>query len=185
MNKSRGFTLIELMYTLLIAGLLMAVGVPTFTTTMQNSAMTASTNSIITALLAGRSEAIKRRLRTTVCPADLVSSVPTCSAGGASLLVFVNTANDATFDDDAGDIVVQFQDWVRGSITTTTTNLPGYISYLPSGYTRAIGGGPISGDLVFCDARGDAAARVMSISATGRPQIRAHKDVGGAPSCSS
>lgn len=186
MNIDRGFTLIELMYTLAIAGLMVAIGVPAFTTTVQNSAMTASTNSIITALLAGRSEAVKRRARVTVCPANFALGMAiSCTADGDSLLVFTNTGNDATFDAGAGDQLVELQDWRRGSVTTTSTNLPGYISYLPSGYTRAIGGGPIAGDLVFCDERGDAAARVMSITATGRPQMRAHADVPAAPSCGS
>lgn len=183
MNKTRGFSLVELLYTIAVAGLLMAVGVPTFTATMQNGAMTASTNSIVTALLAGRSEAVKRRVRVTVCPAELVSGNPACAADGTNLLVFTNTANDATFNAGAGDTVVQFQQWVRGKVTTTSTNLPGYISYLPSGYTRLIGGGPIVGDLVFCDARGNSAARVMSISATGRPQVRKRADVPAAPAC--
>ncbi len=185
MNRTRGFTLIEMMYALAIAGLLVAVGVPTFTATVQNGAMTASTNSIITALLAGRSEAVKRRTRVTVCPAELDAGVPGCTGGGQSLLVFVNADDDATFDPGSGDIVVQFQDWIRGSVTTTTSNLPGYVTYQSSGFTRAVGGGPIIGDLVFCDARGDKAARVMSISATGRPQIRHHGDVPAAPSCGS
>lgn len=185
-NTTRGFTLIELLYTLAIAGLLLGVGIPAFTTTVQNSAMTASTNSIITALLAGRSEAVKRRARVTVCPADFViGTALACDANGESLLVFTNTADDATFDPGAGDTIVELQDWRRGAVTTTTTTLPGYITYLPSGYTRAIGGGPIAGNLVFCDDRGNATARVMTITATGRPQIRARAEVPAAPSCGS
>ncbi len=184
MKNQLGFSLVELMYTLAVAALIMGVGIPAFNNTMRNASMTASTNSIVTALHAARSEAVKRRARVTVCPAELSGPDPVCQPNGSSLLVFTNVGDDATLDTADGDVVIQFQEWTRGDITTSSDNLPGYVTYAPSGFTRLIGGGPLTGDLVFCDARGDALARVLSISATGRPQIRKHADVAGVPTCS-
>ena len=62
-------------------------------------------------------------------------------------------------------------------ITVEYAGLPNYVSYTASGFTRAIGGGTLSGNIVVCDDRGDRAARVISLAATGRPQSRAHADV--------
>ncbi|MBT8143443.1 MAG: GspH/FimT family pseudopilin [Gammaproteobacteria bacterium] len=184
-NQQRGFTLVELLYTLAVAALIMGVGVPTFTQTMRNSSMTATTNSIVTAMHSARSEAIKRRGRVTVCPAELVGAEPACQADGTSLLVFANVADDASFDSANGDLIIQFQDWIRGDVTTTGADLPGYVTYTAAGFTRAIGGGQISGNLVFCDERGTPSARVLNLSATGRPQIRRHADMTGpVPACS-
>lgn len=185
MKTNNGFTLIELLYGVAIAAMLLGIGVPAFTSTVRNSAMTASTNSILTALHAARSEAVKRRARITVCPGDTPGGVPTCAADGENLLVFANNDDDATFDTGAGDLLLRFQEWMRGEVTTSSDTLPGYVTYAPSGFTRAIGGGPITGDLLFCDSRGDATAKVLSISATGRPQVRRHADVPGAKSCTS
>lgn len=183
MAAQRGFSLIELMYTLAVAALLLGVGIPAFTTTLRNASMTASTNSIVTALHAARSEAIKQRARITVCPAALAGANPACQADGTSLLVFRNSGDDASFEPANGDVVVQFHAWTRGDVTTITDDLPGYITYTPAGFTRAIDGGQLAGNLVFCDARGDSAARVLTLSATGRPQIRRHTDVAGVPGC--
>ena len=181
-KQQHGFTLVELLYTLAVAALIIGVGIPAFTNTMRNTSMTASTNSIVTALHSARSEAIKRRARVTVCPAELAGENPACQPDGTSLLVFANVADDATYD-LGFDIEIQFQQWTRGDVTTLTNNLPGYVTYVPTGFTSLIGGGPLTGDLVFCDARGNNSARVLSISATGRPQIRSHADVTGAPAC--
>lgn len=183
MKINNGFTLIEMLYAVALAAMLLGLGIPAFTSTVRNSSMTASTNTLLTALHAARSEAVKRRLRITVCPGETTGGTPGCAPDGASLLVFTNVDDDATYDTASGDLLLRFHDWVRGDVRTFTDSLPGYISYAPSGFTRAIGGGPIVGDLVFCDARGDHSARVLSIAATGRPQIRKHEDVPGAPSC--
>ena len=182
MKQHRGFTLVELLYTLAVAALIMGVGIPAFTNTMRNTSMTASTNSIVTALHSARSEAIKRRARVTVCPAELSGEDPACQPGGTSLLVFANMADDAIYNVGV-DVEIQFQQWTRGDVDTLTDNLPGYVTYVPTGFTSLIGGGPLTGDLVFCDARGDNSARVLSISATGRPQIRRRADVPAAPAC--
>lgn len=183
MKINNGFTLIELLYGIAVAAMLLGIGVPAFTMTVRNSSMTATTNSILTALHAARSEAVKRRVRITVCPGDTAGGVPSCAPDGANLLVFANIDDDASFDAGAGDNLLRFQEWMRGDVTTSSDTLPGYVTYTPAGFTRAIGGGPITGDLLFCDERGDPSARVLSISATGRPQIRKHADVMGAPSC--
>ena len=41
MKQHLGFTLVELLYTLAVAALIMGVGIPAFTNTMRNTSMTA------------------------------------------------------------------------------------------------------------------------------------------------
>lgn len=63
-----GFTLIELMVTLAVAAILLGVGVPSFTSAVQNSRMSANYNSFAQAIYIARSEAVKSSDVVTICP---------------------------------------------------------------------------------------------------------------------
>ena len=57
---TRGFTLIELMVTVTIAGLLLVAGLPAFADYIANSQLREGANQIVSGALFARSEAIKR-----------------------------------------------------------------------------------------------------------------------------
>lgn len=181
MKYQRGFTLVELMYTIGVAAILLGIGIPAFTETIRSGRMTTAVNTAVTAMHVARSEAVKRRGRVTFCRAT-TAAVPSCDDKGDGYIVFANAADDATYNSPA-DTLVKAGAWVPQGITVTNDKLPAYVSYTASGFTRAVGGGTLAGNLVFCDDRGNRAARVISLAATGRPQARAHADVPGVPSC--
>lgn len=79
MKKSTGFTLTELMITLAIVGVLLAVGVPSLKTFMQSNQLIAATNELLSALHVARSEAIKLNSRVSICES---SNGTTCSGTG-------------------------------------------------------------------------------------------------------
>jgi type IV fimbrial biogenesis protein FimT len=180
MKVQRGFTLVELMYTIAVGAIVLGIGIPAFTETIRAGRMTTSVNTGITAMHVARSEAIKRRARVTLCRSN-TDATPKCDNAGAGYIVFVNATDDQTFD--AADTLVKAGPWLADGITLKYDGLPTYVSYMASGFTRAIGGGTLAGNIVLCDDRGNRAARVISLAATGRPQARAHADVPGVPSC--
>jgi type IV fimbrial biogenesis protein FimT len=180
MTRTDGFSLIELMYTLVVAAIVLGIGIPAFAETIRSGRMTATVNTAVTAMHVARSEAVKRRARVTLCRST-VAAPPACDAGGTGYAVFANAADDQSFD--AADTLIKTGPWLSDGISVQYSGLPIYVSYTASGFTRAIGGGTLSGNIVVCDDRGDRAARVITLAATGRPQARAHADVEGAPSC--
>ena len=82
--RQSGFTLWELLVTMLVAGILVAVGVPSFRDAQRNSAITAAANDLITGLLAARAEAVKRQVPVTLCASpDPTAANPVCAQDGA------------------------------------------------------------------------------------------------------
>ncbi|MGM0856572.1 MAG: pilus assembly FimT family protein [Pseudomonadota bacterium] len=64
--QQRGFTLIELMLTLIIASLLMMVAVPSFSVFMARQQLAGDVNQLLSVMTFARSEAIKQRQSITV-----------------------------------------------------------------------------------------------------------------------
>lgn len=60
MKRVRGFTMVELMITLVIASILVAIAVPNFRTTIQNNQMITAANTTIGALQYARMQAVSR-----------------------------------------------------------------------------------------------------------------------------
>lgn len=67
MKKVSGFTLIEVMVVLAIAGIVLGVGIPKLSVFFQGSRMTTNTNALVAAFQIAKSEAIKRQGYVTVC----------------------------------------------------------------------------------------------------------------------
>lgn len=67
MNGARGFTLIELIVTVGIVAVLVAVAVPSFRSTILSNRLSTSANEYVAALNQARLEAVRRNLNTIVC----------------------------------------------------------------------------------------------------------------------
>lgn len=100
MKKETGFTLVELMITLAIVGILLMVGLPSLKTTMQGNQLVAATNELLSALHVARSEAIKLNSRVSIC-ATAGDGTTDCAGSDWSKgwVVFVDGAGD-----DPGDL---------------------------------------------------------------------------------
>ena len=76
-----GVTLVELMVTIAVAAILLAVAVPGFRNLIVSNRLTATTNAFVAALNLARIEAVKRNARVTLCKtADPNTTAPNCEA---------------------------------------------------------------------------------------------------------
>ncbi|MEE9333389.1 MAG: GspH/FimT family pseudopilin [Granulosicoccaceae bacterium] len=175
-QQKNGFTLIELMIALLVAGILLGVGIPSFSGAISNSRMSGTYNDVAQALYIARSEAVKGSERITVCP-RVDGDVHECGDDWSTgILVFVD--NDPVLSADPAmlgpeDIVVHSQrKYKKGStITAHQSTNRSQSSVDPIGWIRYDSTGKTSwgnGFFKLCDdKRGAESSKALNIVATG------------------
>ncbi len=104
LRPGRGFTLIELMITIAIAGILLAIGVPSMRDMIHQNRLTGHVNEFVAANLLARSEAIKRGSQVKICRSANAETSDTCSTGAgdwsSGWLVAIPNPDDATKNDE-------------------------------------------------------------------------------------
>lgn len=180
---SKGFTLIELMYGIAIAGILFVVAVPMMTSMVRSARITSNANDLVAGVQLARSEAVKRRAIVRLCRTDQFNAAaPTCGEGAgwqSGWIVYVDAGGDGAFDEGVDTVLRRtpaFEADNRETVMVTAVGggtLDTEIAYDANGFPVAGNIGAGGGGLVFCDDRElDAAGRVLLISPTGRPNIR-------------
>lgn len=176
-----GFTLLELMIVLAIAGVLVAVGIPAMGNFLRNSRITAAANDVMAGLHFTRSEAIKRRLPVTLCTSDApLAAPPVCSDAAPpwGWVVFVDLNQDGDLD-PPGELVLQQRELINDQISVGSSVAPFRVTYLLNGFALD----PNASQLVLCDERGNtptggelSSARGILISVTGRAGVTRNRD---------
>lgn len=136
-SQERGFTLIEMMITLVIAAVLALVAAPGLTAYKRNSELTSTVNTLLSAINAARSEAMKRGMKAMVLPADR-------SNWANGWIVFVDKDGDQAYS-EANDITILTQGPLESyfsiSGTGSASGSAPYILYDGSGYSKLKSGG--------------------------------------------
>jgi type IV fimbrial biogenesis protein FimT len=163
MDRRRGHTLPELVFTMAIAIGLLGWGVPTFRDLRLNAARTREVNQFIQAVYLARSEAIKRNGVVSLCPSlDGEWCAPAGTPWQRGWLIFVNHDRDSPAVRDAGEELLRvYAPWDMGAVTANRATL----SFRPFGQMG------VTATFTFCDQRGPKAARAVIINQTGRPRV--------------
>ena len=126
-NIYRGVTLVELLVTLSIMAILSAIAIPSFSSMVQDFAISGQVNSMNADVRYARSEAMKRGINVVLCPsADPLATTPTCSGTSwrTGWIIFVDSNNNAA--SDAGELLLRRQESLSdksGGITATQNSI--------------------------------------------------------------
>ncbi len=161
-RAAAGFTLIEMMVTLIVAAILLTVAGPAFRDLILNNRLVAASNSIAGSLNAARAEAITQQFTVTVC-----SSANGTACGGTwsdGWVTFIDLDADGTVDAD--DTVLR---WMQPAHAEVALRFVGAskVRYNSQGFALTNS----AGDFVFCDSRGANYAKAVIVSATGRVSV--------------
>lgn len=179
-RRIRGFTLVELMVTLVIVAILLALAVPNFRTLIENSRQNGVVDSLVSSFNAARSTALSRDLTVTVCPVT-PPATPGLPAGSACTTSWGSAATGSAWlvsvqpPAPATSVILSTQ-IVPGGNNLKITAQGGSTAMIFSARGLVTG----SDTLVVCDARGPAYARAVDVAPTGF--VQASSTRGQAPS---
>lgn len=179
MKREKGFTLIELMTAIGIGAVLVSMAVPGLQSVAMNSKQRSGVNEIVAAMHLARNTAITTNNRVTLCTSD---DEKTCGAVGwaEGWIAFTDIDSDQTVD--ANETIIRSGGAIDG-LTIQSSQYSQYLMYRPSGRVMNASTAGNIGDFIFCDSRGSAHAKIVTIDLSGRPGFSETTSSGQSASC--
>ncbi|MGH8455896.1 MAG: GspH/FimT family pseudopilin [Stenotrophobium sp.] len=183
--SATGFSLIELIVTTTLVGILAALAIPSFINILRNNRLAAYTNEFTTALTLARTESVKRNVTVGVCrSANATSKKPSCDSGSGNggwengWLVFadlnhITDSNDKNYGKDKfddGEPILHRHGALAGGLTVTgSNNVANRVFFTSRGIVTTNG----MGSFAFNDGRAEG-VRLICLPVTGRPRLTAN-----------
>jgi len=173
--KTQGFTLIELVMTMVLAGILVSMAIPSFNSILNSSRLTNYANDLVGALNLARSEAVRRGIQVTV------SNNGVLTHWERGWTVFVDINGDETYDPPdklcttssigapTEDCLLRFYPSLDNGYTLTTGGslYKKAAAYLPSGLSYTAAGDTFR----LCNGTDMKTSRSIVIDGVGRPHV--------------
>jgi len=191
-NQS-GFTIYELLITMLVIGIILSIGVPSFSEFTQNSRISGTANDLHSSFQLARSEAARSKANITICASNNSMDVA-AACGGAfddGWIIFADLNGDLVRG-GVGENVLRAHPPIPNDIDIITNAGADYFGFAPSGLGRGnVGGNPAIQTVRICDSRGNvvaaggsSAARFMVVTPIGRATVlRDVAQIAGAGGC--
>ncbi|OUS27732.1 hypothetical protein A9Q98_08990 [Thalassotalea sp. 42_200_T64] len=160
----RGFTLIEVLITIGIAGILSSVALPAMFDMIKSSQMSTQANDIHRAFVIARSEALKRGVDVTVCTINTAQNNCSNKSGWENGWIIREVVTVVGVDP-----IVSIHDALPDNYTIhgTTDDFESNVVFTPSGNTKS------SGELIVCyNSKVDSHSRTIAIGRFGKVSIK-------------
>ena len=164
MKKNSGFTLLELILTVAMISIVMAIAIPSMTTFNQNDRLVTNINTMIGHLAYARSEAVKRSQQVSICVSN---DAATCTGGNNwedGWIIYIDADASNTFD--ATEEILRAQQALGSNQTITPTTFASQVTYDYRGFATS------TGSFQLCDNRSGPYGKTISISNTGRVRLQ-------------
>mgnify|MGYP003418665585 FL=1 len=153
----KGFTLIELVVTMAVLAILVALAAPSFESVFNNNRLTGNANQLLTGLQSARMEAVRRNARVVVCSNATPDVANDCNGAWQGWMTYVddgagNPLNASNGVFDAGEAVLS-----SGTISAPTQlqaspaiSVDNLISFSPDGLAYDNAGALLRARFAFC-----------------------------------
>ena len=151
----RGFTLYELLITMLVIGIVLTVGIPSFSQFTQNSRITSTANDLHSSFQLARSEAARSKSPVTICASADPLGAAQCDGAlfDEGWIIFVDLDADLQRA-GAGENVLRAHPPIDVAINISMNGGADYFGFAPTGLGRGdVGGQPSVQTAVICDGR--------------------------------
>lgn len=161
-HRAHGYSLYELLITLLLIALLAGIGLPEFGKMVARNRIATEVNALFHAIHLARKESIMRRQVVSICPSVDGAGCAPGKDWSAGWIMFNNRDRDDPPRIDPGEPVLQVHS--VGVDVRITANRRGFT-------LRATQKRATNGTLVVCDAASRVPPRALVVSYTGRPRV--------------
>ncbi|PIE41067.1 MAG: hypothetical protein CSA49_05125 [Gammaproteobacteria bacterium] len=159
LDRTKGFTVLELLVTLMIAVIVVAVGVPSMQAIVQKNRIASQSRAVITALQYARSEAVTQRNEVNIDPTD-------GSDWSNGITVWVDTDGNNSINTDNSETLQVYEPLVNSTLAPSAT--VARITFDDNGFMAAPGAA-LSFTLKLDECKVD--GRTIQISQNGRVSI--------------
>ena len=156
-KSQAGFTLYELLITMIIVGVVLSYGMANLSDFNRNGRMTSTANNLHAAFYLARSESARGKTNITICgSADPMGAGADCDGNwNQGYIVFIDADGDLARA-GANETVLRRHDAIEIGVNLRVANNATYFSFASSGLGRGdVGGVPSVTQVVMCDERGN------------------------------
>lgn len=189
-----GFTLFELLITIVVVGVILVLGIPSMTEYAKNSRMTGTANDLMSSFQLARTEATRAKTNVTICASpNPMDATANCGGSFATgWIIFIDDDGDLNRAGSQETVLRRFAA-PPDDIAILSNGGANYFSYAASGLGRGtVGGVPSLATMLLCDPRGNvivaggsSAARFIVVTPLGRANVISDIDqiaaAGGCP----
>ena len=169
-----GFSLYELLMTMLLVAIVLTVGLPSFSATMARQRQRAEIDALFHAVYLARKESIVRKKVVSICPSSDGTGCGTRADWSSGWIMFANTDADEPPRVDDGEPILNRH--VVDPTVRISANRTGFT--LRSTVKRAT-----NGTIVVCDIADRIRPKALVVSYTGRPRVAAQTRAGRLYNC--